>query len=121
MLNTAATAVLYLLESKGQEVTLEVMSGETYDASTGTYSGSSSTVTSLGYMADYNLSEIDGGSIVTGDRKLILPSTDISNNTLPVPAVGTKVTGVEKEVRVVAYRTIYEGTAKACYICQVRQ
>lgn len=121
MLNLALTSVLYLVESKGQEVTLEIPSVGSYEASTGTYSNTSTNYTVLGYMADYNLSEVELGSIVAGDRKLILPTVDTAGNNLPSPIVGTKVTGVDKEVKVVAYRTIYEGTAKACYMCQVRQ
>jgi len=121
MLNTIATAMLYILEDKGQNVTLEYTSGATYDASTGTYSGTSSNSTVIGYMADYNLSEIDNGSILFGDRKLLLASIDTSGDPTPAPVVGTKVTGVDKEVKVVSYRTIYEGSAVALYICQVRQ
>lgn len=121
MLNTAATSMLYLLEMMGQQMTLKDVTQGSYDPSTGSYSNTSTDITLSGYVADYSLSEINNESIVIGDRKVILATVDTSGASIPTPKVGDKVTGVAKEVKIVSVRTIYEGTAPAVYICQVRQ
>ena len=120
-MNTAEN-VRFLINRRGRNATLVQDNLSAYDPSTGTYSSSSASdeYTIKMYMADYNSDEVDGDTIVRGDRKVLMPTVDTSGVAFPTPAVGDKVEGVGDTVKVVSTQEISNNTTVVVYICQVR-
>ena len=114
--------LLRMLDDFGRDLTLIYVSEGSYDPSTASLTGgSTSNATVRGYFYNYRLDEVDGSSIVLGDRRLLLPATDTSGNTLTEPDIGDEVTGSGDKVSIVAVTKIFSGTGLVCYLCQVRE
>lgn len=114
--------VLFLLQRYGQEVTLRKISYSAYDPSTGTVTPSTDSDTTVkSYIADYNLTDVDGDNVVMGDRKAYIPTTDTSGNSTPKPDTDDLILGVGDKVKIVRVQELYNADNLVCYICQVRE
>lgn len=114
--------LLMLLEDYGRDLTLIYVSEGSYNPATGSLSGgSTSTSTVKGYFYNYRLDEVDGSSIVLGDRRLLLAASDTSGVALVEPEVGDEVTGSGDKVSIVSVAKIFSDTRVMCYLCQVRE
>lgn len=90
---------------------------KTYDTSTGSYTGgSSSNLTVKAYFHNYTLEEFDGQNIVKGDRKVLLKTTDTSGTTIPEPKISDTF---NDNVSIKSVEKIYYGDTVICYMCQV--
>jgi len=115
-------AMKTLVTQFGQSVTFRQVSHGTYDPTTGTVASTTNTDKTVKcYMSEYNLTEVDNDSVVMGDRKALLPSTDTSGSSLPEPDVGDKILGFGDTVVVISVQKIYHADTLVCYICQVRE
>jgi len=122
MSTLTSMAMQAMVNQFGRESTLRKVSHGAYDPSTGSVDSITNTdYTVKCYMSDYNLSEIDNDSVVMGDRKALLPSVDISGDSLPEPDVGDKIVGFGDTVNVVSTQKIYHADTLVCYICQMRE
>ena len=74
----------------------------------------------IGYMAMYDLSDIDNVNILRGDRKLILGSRDSQGDTID-PEIGDEVVGQGDVVSIVSVGKVMSSGVVICYICQVRE
>lgn len=114
--------LLRMLDDFGRDLTLIYVSEGSYDPATASLTGgSTSTATVRGYFYNYRLDEVNGTSIVLGDRRLLLPATDTLGNTLVEPDIGDEVTGSGDKVSIVTVSKIFSGTSLVCYLCQVRE
>lgn len=114
--------LLRMLDDFGRDLTLIYVSEGTYDPVTSSLTGgSTSNATVRGYFYNYRLDEVDGSSIVLGDRRLLLPNIDTSGDPLTEPDIGDEVTGSGDKVSIVSVTKIFSGTALICYLCQVRE
>ncbi len=88
-----------------------------YNPATSSVSGATYTdYTIKGYVYAYNTTEIDGTSVVSGDRRIMISSTGI-----PKPTVDDTFSGIGDMVSVVSVReVIYRGSVLG-YILQVRE
>ena len=112
----------YLIDEHGRPCTFTVKSLGTYNVATGSLSGGSTTDYTVNiHFADYNLEDIDGSSVVMGDRKALFPLVDTSGDAIPEPDIGDEISGQGDKVSVVAVQKIMSGTSPVCYICQVRE
>jgi len=107
--------VAQLLSTHGYTVDFSrAQSGGTYDTSTGTMTGGSTlTWSGVGVYINYTDQEINGTSITTDDRKLLLQAKDLTR----APENGDLV---DSELQVISTRTIKSGTTVIGYVCQVR-
>lgn len=114
--------LLRMLDDFGRDLTLIHVSEGSYDPTTASLTGGSvSNTTVRGYFYNYKLEEVDGTSVVLGDRRLLLPSVDTSNNPFTEPDIGDQVTGSGDKVRIVSVSKIFSSTTLVCYLCQVRE
>lgn len=114
--------LLRMLDDFGRDLTLIYVSEGTYNPVTSSLTGgSTSNATVRGYFYNYRLDEVDGSSIVLGDRRLLLPNIDTSGNPLTEPDIGDEVTGSGDKVSIVSVTKIFSGTSLICYLCQVRE
>ena len=114
--------LLRMLDDFGRDLTLIYVSEGTYNPVTSSLTGgSTSSATVRGYFYNYRLDEVDGSSIVLGDRRLLLPAVDTSGSTLTEPDIGDEVTGSGDKVSIVSVTKIFSGTSLICYLCQVRE
>ena len=67
-----------------------------------------------GVYQDYSDSEIDGTTILRGDRRLIIEALNI----VRAPEVGDKISGTSEQILNV--QTIRPGSTVVAYVCQVR-
>jgi hypothetical protein len=104
-----------LLNTHGYAVSFSrAQSGGTYDPATGDVTGGSTlTWTGRGVFINYMDEDVNGTSITTDDRKLLLQAIGLDR----APEVGDIVTGVGQVLDV---RTLLSGTTTIAYICQVR-
>lgn len=109
-----------LVNQYGEPLTLVSNSFGGYDPSTGTSAITSTEVFFVGYMATYDLGEIDGTNVIRGDRKVILGDVD-SNNSPISPEPGDEITGTGDKVTIVSVSKIMSNGAVICHICQVRE
>ncbi len=116
-------SVEYAITTHGQELTLtHVTSGGTYNPATGGITGKTTEeYTVKGYTYDYDLQEIDGTSVILGDRKLALNAKDIFGDDIPVPAVGDTLSGEGDVVSIRRVRKLMSGSTVRLYLCQVRE
>lgn len=111
-----------LLEAFGENLTLKSYTEGTYNPNTGSISRSDNgPYTVQGYFSDYHLEEIDGQSVVKGDRRATLSVVDTSGVSYNSPSPGDEISGSNDTVSVVSVRTIYSQGVPVCYICQVRE
>jgi hypothetical protein len=112
-----ARDLLKLVQDFGETLTLrKVTTDGTYDAATGTLSGSATTDYSFtGYF--YNLAE--GTSDLTktrkGSRACVIPAKGLT----VVPDDQDQITGHGDTVNITTVRTIFSGGQPVCYLCEV--
>ena len=112
----------YLIDDHGRACTFVAKSLGTYDPTTGSLSGGSSTSYTVNiYFSNYNLEDMDGDKVIMGDRKALFPLVDTSGDAIPEPEVGDEVSGQGDKVSIVSVQKIMSGTSPVCYICQVRE
>ena len=109
-----------LVNQYGEPLTLVSKSFGAYDPTTGTNTETTTDIPFIGYMAMYDLGEIDGTYIIRGDRKLILGSTDSEGDPIS-PEPGDEVTGTGDGVSIVSVGKIMSNGVVICHICQVRE
>lgn len=104
-----------LLRDHGYTVSLSrAQSGGTYDPATGDVTGGSTlTWNGRGVFVNYKDEEINGTSITTDDRKLLLQAVDLTR----APQTGDLIDGVGQ---VIEARTLQSGSTVVAYVCQVR-
>lgn len=107
--------VKQLINTHGYDVSFSrAQSGGAYDPSTGTVTGGTTlTWTGRGVFINYMDEEVNGTSITTDDRKLLLQSVGLTR----APEVGDLV---DSAVQVLDVRKIQSGSTVIAYICQVR-
>jgi hypothetical protein len=109
-----------LINLYGEELTLVGKSFGVYDPTTGTTATTNEETEFLGYNAMYDLGEIDGTTVIRGDRKIILGAFDLDGEPIS-PNVDDEVTGQGDRVSVVSVSKIMSGSNIICHICQVRK
>lgn len=111
-----------LLNTYGRQATLVKNTYGAYDPSTGSVSVSSSdSYTVKAYFGNYSVGEIDGDKIAFGDRQVYLGWKDTSGNTVPVPDLEDRITGVGDNLRIIRVQQIYNADELVCYVCQARE
>ena len=107
--------VQQLMRTHGYTVTFNrVQSGSSYDPVTGTMTGGSTvTWSGRGVYVNYMDEEVNGTSITTDDRKLLLQAVGLDR----APEVGDFV---DDEVQVINVRKLQSGSTVVAYVCQVR-
>ena len=114
--------IKYLIQDHGKEVTYShVGSVGSYVPGTGLTGGSTTDYTVVVYNYNYRLEEVDGDSILRGDRRAAMPVTDVNGDTIPEPEPGDTLAGEGDEVTVVSVSQIMSGPEAVCYILQVRE
>ena len=112
-----ARDLLKLVQDFGETLTLrKVTTGGTYDASTGTVSGSATTDYSFsGYF--YNLAEgtSDLNQTRKGRRACVIPAKGLS----VVPDDEDEILGNGDAVHIITVRTIFSDGQAVCYLCEV--
>lgn len=104
-----------LLETHGYSVSFSrAQSGGSYDPATGTVTGGSTlTWTGRGVFVNYRNEEVDGTSITTDDRKLLLQAVDLTRE----PEPGDTIDGT---VQVLNVQKMQSGSTVIGYILQTR-
>lgn len=104
-----------LITTHGYAVSFSrVQSGGAYDPATGSVTGGSTlTWSGRGVYVNYMDEDVNGTSITTDDRKLLLQAVDL----VRAPEVGDIAVDVGQVLDV---RTIQSGSTVVAYICQVR-
>lgn len=107
--------VQQLITTHGYEVSFSrAQSGGSYDPSTGTITGGTTlTWTGRGVFINYMDEDVNGTSITTDDRKLLLQAVGLTR----APEVGDLV---DSAVQVLDVRKIQSGSTVVGYVCQVR-
>ena len=107
--------VKQLLKRHGYAVSFQrVQSGGSYDPATGDVTGGITlTWSGRGVYINYMDEDVNGTSITTDDRKLLLQADGL----IRAPEVGDIAVGVGQVLDV---RTLLSGTTTIAYICQVR-
>jgi len=112
-----ARDLLKLVQDFGETLTLrKVTTDGTYDASTGTLSGSATTDYSFtGYF--YNLAEgtSDLSQTRKGRRACVIPAKGLS----VVPDDEDQILGNGDAVHIITVRTIFSDGQAVCYLCEV--
>ena len=112
-----ARDLLKLVQDFGETLTLrKVTTGGTYDASTGTVSGSATTDYSFtGYF--YNLAEgiSDLNQTRKGRRACVIPAHGLT----ATPDDEDQILGRGDTVNITTVRTILSGGQAVCYLCEV--
>jgi len=89
-------------------------SGGSYDTTTGTVTGGSTlTWSGRGVFVNYRDEEVDGASITTDDRKLLLQAVDLDNE----PAPGDVI---DDTVQVINVQKLQSGSTVIGYMLQTR-
>jgi len=111
-----------LIEEHGKNRTFNSISSVgSYVPGTGVSGGTSTSYTVKIYPYNYRVEDIDGDSILRGDRKAAMPVIDTSGNTIPEPEPGDTLTGEGDKVTIVSVQQIMSGDEAVCYVLQVRE
>jgi len=114
--------ITYLINDHGKDLTYShVGSVGSYVPGVGVSGGSTTSYTVRVYTYNYRLQEVDGDSILRGDRRVAMPITDTSGNVIPEPEPGDTLSGEGDEVTVISVSQIMSGEEAVCYILQVRE
>lgn len=107
--------VQQLMRTHGYTVTFKrPQSGGSYDPATGTVTGGSEiSWTGVGVFTNFRDEEVDGTSILTDDRKLLLQAVDLERE----PEVSDTV---DDTVQVINVRKMQSGPTVIAYILQTR-
>jgi len=109
-----------LVNLYGEPLILVSKSFSAYNPTTGTTETTTENVPFIGYMASYDLGEIDGTNVIRGDRKVILGNKDSAGDLIS-PEVDDEITGTGDRVSIVSVGKIMSSGVVICYICQVRE
>lgn len=109
-----------LVNRYGEPLTLVVNTFGAYNPTTGAYPSTSESIPLIGYMATYDLGEIDGVNVIRGDRKCILGNRDSNGDTIS-PEPGDQIEGSGDTVTIVSVGKIMSNGVVICYVCQVRE
>lgn len=115
-----ATDVQRLINLFGEPLLLLKKTFGAYNPATGITESTSTTINVIGYQASFDLSDIDGSSVIRGDRKIILSHRDTSGNLID-PDVDDEIDGLGDKVSIVSVSKIMSGSTPLTYICQVRE
>ena len=122
LLVSLSADIQYLVEDFGQAATLLKVTNASYNPANSSRDISSATSYPVKcYFSEYSLQEIDGTSIVFGDRKVLMATRDDCGILIPEPDQDDRITGVGSEVRVKRVQKIFSGPSLICYICQVAE
>lgn len=109
-----------LVNQYGESLRLISKTFGPYNPATGSSVHTEVSTSFIGYMASYNLSDIDGTNIIRGDRKLVMGPYDSCG--MPIsPEVDDEVVGAGDRVSIVSVSKIISNGAVLSYICQVRE
>jgi len=116
-----ARDLIRLIDHYGQTLTLKQWNqGAQYDPSTGRALPTYQNVEVTGYVASYDLAEVDGVSVLRGDRKVLFGPLD--NDQLPFePQVDDIIAGEGADVTIVSVSKIMSNGLTLCHVCQVRK
>lgn len=115
------TDLLHLIREHGKNLTYTKKGSATYDPTTGDTTSTDATATVKGYFYNYSVGDVTGSSVLIGDRRLVIPTTDTSNSAVTAPSKGDTFSGEGDVVVVVSVERIMSGSNPVCYICQVRE
>lgn len=104
-----------LISEFGYALTLSRVTGSSYSSVTGTNTITTANFSVVGVVTEYTQNEIDGETILSDDRKIIMQMG------AAVPQVNDTVTGFYGTMRIVAVTssTVTASTGMF-YVCQVR-
>jgi len=109
--------LLRMVDQFGQDIVLTKYSDGSYDPSSGSVSGVTSTTYNLqGYFYNNVFGE-PSSEYDVGSRKCLIAALGFTGE----PEEGDIISGVGDKVRVVSVATIYNAGTKICYICEVRE
>jgi len=111
----------YLVDTHGKTLTYTVKGDPVYDPTTGEATSSDTDYTIKGYFYNYNLSDVNGATVLAGDRRLVMNLVDTSGVTIPEPEDGYQISGEGDTVEIISVAKIMSGPSAVCYICQVRE
>lgn len=110
----------FLIEENGEELLLRKKSFSQYDPAEGKVTSSILEVYFIGYQASYDIQEIDGSTVIRGDRKVVMPPTDVNNFPLD-PDIDDTIENSGDRVTIVSVSKIMSAGNILCYVCQVRK
>ena len=109
-----ATTATRLLTEKGETATFTRTSPGTFDPVTGISSGQNvTTFTAKVYPSDFSVSQVNGESILSGDKKLIMQAGN-------KPAINDKVTMSGEFSTVVSFESVGLTSDEVIYVVQSR-
>ena len=109
-----ATTATRLLTEKGETATFTRTSPGTFDPVTGTSSGQNvTTFTAKVYPSDFSVSQVNGKSILSGDKKLIVQAGN-------KPAVNDKVSLSGIVTTVISFESVGLTSDEVIYVVQTR-
>lgn len=106
-----------LIAKYGKDVTFTKTTAGTYDPVTGTTTGSTTTDTSVKVTppSAFDIKEVNGTSIQTGDVKVSTAAVDY------VPDINQSVTFDGNTYNIISVSPVYSGDLVAKYDCQLRK
>ena len=111
----------FLVNEHGSSITFRSISTGAYNVSTGSVTNTNTDKTVKAYFGSYMLSETNGTSIVSGDRKIVLNPIDTSGVAIDEPEVDDLIIGQGDTVTIVGVQKILSAGTVVCYICQARE
>ena len=111
-------AVKAIISSVGVAMTAATITTDTYDPSTGeTTQDSTDASFTASPLLQYNLKQIDGELILSGDTKIVIAGQDATFT----PIRDMRITFDSVSWKIVSVKTIYSGESIAAWICQMRK
>lgn len=110
-----------LVNEHGVSVTLRSRTTGLYDPATGVVSQTNSDATVKAYFGNYMLNEVNGSTIIDGDRKVVVNTLDTSGTAITEPEVDDLIIGEGDTVSIVSVQKIKSGSTVVCYVCQARE
>ena len=110
----------FLIEENGEEMVLNQKSFSGYDPATGGIASTTNKVNIIAYQGSYDLAEVDGTMVIRGDRKVVMPSTDVNGEDFE-PDVDDTVEATGDKTTIVSVSKIMSAGNVLCYVCQVRE
>lgn len=110
-----ATSARAIIGEFGYALTLSRTTGSSYSSATGTNTLTTANFSVVGVVTDYTDNEIDGVTILSEDRKVIIQGG------VAIPQVNDTITGFYGTMRVVSVNTTTVTTSvDMFYVCQAR-
>jgi len=110
----------FLIEENGEDMVLNQKSFSQYDPSTGEVTSTSNEINIIAYQGSYDLAEVDGTMVIRGDRKVVMPSTDVDGEDFE-PDVDDTIEATGDKTTIVSVSKIMSAGIVICYVCQVRE